>query len=496
MSSREALYTSEEMRAAESSYPGPTIDLMERAGVATGDSVLRHHPDARSFVVWCGSGNNGGDGLVVARHLFTAGKDVQVRLLAAESRLEGDSARNLARARELGVPFVEDAEPPDVVVDALFGTGFSGVPRRAAQAAIETINASGSRVVSVDVPSGVDASTGEVGGAAVRASVTVTFHARKVGLVVAPGRFCAGEVEIADIGIREVETQHGRLLPAAVDLVPRRRPEDNKYRSGTVLVVGGSVGLTGAPCLTCEAAMRSGAGYVFAAHPASIGLVLELRLLEAVKRPFADDGGHFSASAASGIIELAARAGAVAIGPGLGRTEGVRELVRELLEGLDVPVVLDADGLWALAGHLGWVFARQSPTVLTPHAGELALLLDTDSARIDAQRLDAAQAGADETGAVVLLKGVDTIVAAPGRGTLIADLGNPGLATAGTGDVLTGVVGAFLSKGMAPQPAAAVAAAVHGLAAGVASARVGEAGLIASDLLPALPVVVTQGGSS
>jgi NAD(P)H-hydrate epimerase len=484
----EALYTADEMRAAEGTYTGPTLELMERAGGAAAELVLRRYPGAERVSVWCGGGNNGGDGLVVARHLAAAGRTVEIRLLVNPSRLRGDPAANLERARERGLSFVDAPGPADVVVDALFGTGFTGAPRKGAEEAIETINASGAPVVAVDVPSGVDASTGEVGGAAVRAEATVTFHARKVGLAVAPGRFLAGEVEVADIGLAEqVETANRRVLAGALDLVLPRRASDNKFSAGTVLVVGGSTGLTGAPCLAAEAAMRAGAGYVFVAFPSSIGPVVELRLLEAVKRSFADDGtGHFDPRAADAIVELSERAGAVALGPGLGRTEGTRELMRILLERIERPVVLDADGLWALAGHLDWVFARQSPTVLTPHSGELGRLLGKDSSRIDARRLDAARAGAAETGAVVLLKGADTIVAGPARDTLVSDLGNPGLATAGSGDVLTGVVAAFLAKGLEPQLAAAAAAAAHGVAAGLAAEQVGMAGMIASDVIPAL----------
>lgn len=483
----EPLYTAGEMRAAEETYRGPMLELMERAGTAATEVVLRRHPGADRVSVWCGGGNNGGDGLVVARQLVAAGRTVEVRLLADPDRLRGDPATNLERARERGVPFVDAPGPADLVVDALFGTGFTGVPRKDAEEAIETINASGSPVVSVDVPSGVDASTGEVGGAAVRAEATVTFHARKVGLAVAPGRFLAGDVEVADIGIDEVETANRRVLAEALGLVPPRGPRDNKFSAGTVLVVGGSTGLTGAPCLAVEAAMRAGAGYVFVAFPASIGPVVELRLLEAVKCALDDDGtGHFDPAAADAIVELAGRARAVALGPGLGRTEGTRELVRILLERIERPLVLDADGLWALTGHLDWVFARQSLTVLTPHSGELGRLLGKESSRIDARRLDAAKAGAAETGAVVLLKGADTIVAAPGRGVLVSDLGNSGLATAGSGDVLTGVVAAFLAKGLEPQLAAAAAAAAQGVASGLAAGEVGIAGMIASDVIPAL----------
>jgi NAD(P)H-hydrate epimerase len=493
MSSVESLYDADEMRAAERTYSGPMLDLMERAGAACAEAVQRRYPDARRFAVWCGGGSNGGDGLVVARLLHVGGKDVEVRLLADEARLKDDPARNLQRARELGIPFVDTPASADVVVDALFGTGFRGAPRGEAEVAIEAINAAECAVVAVDVPSGVDASTGEVAGAAVRASTTVTFHGRKIGLVVAPGRFRAGEVEVADIGLDRFDsTRVQRVSAAVLDEVPRRGASDNKFSAGTVLVVGGSTGLSGAPCLTSEAAMRAGAGYVFTAYPASIGLVVELRLLEAVKRAFADGGaGHLGPEAADGIVELAHRAGAVAIGPGLGRAEPTRELVRLLLERIERPIVLDADGLWALTGHLDWVFQRHAPTVLTPHAGELGMLIGKDSHRIDARRLNAAQTGADDTGAVLLLKGADTIVAAPGRGPLVSDLGNPGLATAGSGDVLTGAIAAFLAKGMDAQLAAAAAAATHGVAAGIAAERVGQAGMIASDVLVALSPALT-----
>jgi NAD(P)H-hydrate epimerase len=330
--------------------------------------------------------------------------------------------------------------------------------------------------------------------------LTVTFHGTKVGVVVAPGRFHAGEVEVVDIGIDEhVATRHACVNDTVLELVPRRGDRDNKYTAGAVLVVGGSTGLTGAPCLAAEAALRAGAGLVTACGPASLGLVFEQRLLEVMTRPCPDEDGVMTAAAADVVLELAPRATAVALGPGIGRTDGTRELVRLLLERLDLPVVVDADGLWALAGHLGWVFSRAAPSVLTPHAGELGRLLGRDSAWVSAHRLRAAQTGADEAGAVVLLKGPDTIVAAPGQGVVVADLATPGLATAGSGDTLTGVVAAFLAKGMAPRLAAAAAAAVHGLSGRAAAETHGEAGMIASDVIEAIspllsrPIVRTGG---
>jgi ADP-dependent NAD(P)H-hydrate dehydratase / NAD(P)H-hydrate epimerase len=482
----EPLYTAAEMRAAEDAHGGSTLELMERAGVATAEAIMRRYPEAQTIAVWCGTGSNGGDGLVVARKLHEAGREVEVALAGDESKIKGDAAENLRRARELGLPFADAPSRGHIAVDALFGTGFSGNPRREAARRIADLNAVGSPVVAVDVPSGVDASTGEIGGPAVEAELTVTFHAPKVGLAVGPGRFLAGDVEVADIGLEVGDTQHRRVTKEILELVPRRGPRDNKYTAGSVLVVGGSTGKTGAPALAAEAALRSGAGICTACVPASLNIVFEQRLLEVMTHPCPDDDGVMTMDAADDILEAAERAAAVALGPGLGRTDGVRALVGYLLDRLDKPIVLDADALWAVVGHLDWVFARDSSTVLTPHEGELARLLGRKSDWVQSRRLDAAQAGADDVGAVVLLKGADTLVAAPGRGVLVSDLGNPGLATAGAGDVLTGVVAAFLAKGMDARLAAAAAAAAHGVAAGIGAERHGSAGLLARDVVEAL----------
>ena len=484
----EPLYTAAELREAEATHQGPTLELMERAGAAVADALGRHHPAAARVSVWCGGGNNGGDGLVVARLLHAAGLQVEAVLLAPEERYRGDAAESLGRAKEAGVPLVQEAGPADVVVDALFGTGFAGAPRREAAEAIATINASGDPVVAVDVPSGIDASTGEAAGAAVRASLTVTFHGRKVGLAVAPGRFHAGDVEVADIGLEHGSTLHHRAGAGVLAHIPRRAPWDSKYTAGAVLVVGGSTGLTGAPILAAAAALRARAGVALHCVPARIYPVVASRTLEVMTHACPDDGeGNLTPEAAGAILELARRSRAVALGPGLGRSAGAAQLARVLLEQLDLPIVVDADGLFALAGHLDWVFSRDAPTVLTPHAGELGRLLGSSSAAVAARRLHSARAGADDAGATVLLKGADTIVAAPGQGVLVADLGNPGLATAGSGDVLRGRGAGFRAGGVAPGGAATAAAVAHGLAAGIAAERIGYAGLIASDVSDALP---------
>jgi len=457
----EPLYTAAEMRAAEAAYPGypeTTGELMERAGAAAAALGLELFPDARRFTVVCGGGSNGGDGRVMARHLEAAGREA----LIVDAK---------AGETELG--------EPDVIVDALFGTGFSGAPRPDAAALIERIDAAEVPVFAIDLPSGVDASTGEVAGAAVRATATVTFHGPKVGLAVAPGRFRAGAVHVAGIGLEPAGTEHRLVTVEILRSVPRRGAADNKYTSGHVLVVGGSRGLTGAASLTAMAALRADAGYVTVAAPSSTLPVFEQRLLEAVKRPLPDDGGEVADGAAEIVSELAGKAHALAIGPGLGRGDAARELVRRVLAEVALPVVVDADALHGLEPG-DW----PAPRVLTPHEGELGRLLGRPSAEIAAHRLASVRAAAERFGCVVLLKGADTLVAAPGRGVLVVALGLPSLATAGTGDVLTGVVAAFLAKGMEPQLAAAAAAAAQQRASVEAPHR---AGLVAGDVVDALP---------
>jgi ADP-dependent NAD(P)H-hydrate dehydratase / NAD(P)H-hydrate epimerase len=448
----EPLYTAVEMRTVEEQYPGypdSIPELMERAGTAVAREAMLAYPAARRFACVCGGGSNGGDGRVAARVLREAG-------------LEADETEELSGY--------------DVVVDALFGTGFRGEPRPDAAALIERMNGLGVPVIAVDLPSGIDASTGEAAGAAVRAALTVTFHASKLGLVVAPGRFHAGRVVVADIGLEDVATQHRRATPALLGLVPLRREGQTKYSAGAVVVVGGQPGMTGAAALTARAAMRADAGYVALAVPAESLPVIETLALEPVKVGWRDD------TALETIAELSERAGALALGPGLGRGAGRRELVRALLEGVDLPAVVDADALFDLEP-----VEREAATVLTPHAGELARLLGTESSWVDAHRLVAAQKAAERFDAVVLLKGPDTIVAAPDRGVVVSDNGRAALATAGTGDVLTGIVASFLAKGLEPIAAAAAAAVAHGRAAELVPHR---AGLVASDLLDTIPLAL------
>jgi ADP-dependent NAD(P)H-hydrate dehydratase / NAD(P)H-hydrate epimerase len=430
------LYTADEMRAAEQGHNVDT--MMERAGRAVADAVLRRYPEARRIAAVCGKGANGGDGRIALRILAEAGRDTS-----------------------------EDLEGADVVIDALFGTGFHGAPRDDAAQRIESINDAGVPVVAVDLPSGVDASTGEVAGAVVEADVTVTMHGPKVGLAVAPGRFHAGDVEVADIGLDQAETRHRLVTDGVLAAVPPKRSGDTKYRAGSVLVVGGSPGMSGAVCLCAEAAFRADAGYVAVATHREVMPIVETRLLEAVKAPL------------DRVDELLERATAVALGPGLGRGDEERALVRRLLTGPAVPLVADADALFELEPG-EW----PAPRVLTPHSGELGRLLGRESEWVDEHRLEALRQAVDRYDCVVLLKGADTLVGSPGEGVLVSAEGTPALATAGSGDVLTGVVAAFLAKGIEARVAAAAAAFVHGRAARLVPHM---RGVTASDVVAALP---------
>ena len=436
----EPLYAAAEMKAAEA---GHDVDaLMERAGLAVAEAVRSRYPEAKRVRAICGKGANGGDGRIALR-------------LLREWGLDAEEATELSGA--------------DVVVDGLFGTGFSGAPRPDAAELIARMNEASARVVAVDIPSGVDASTGEVPGEAVRADLTVTMHGRKVGLEVSPGLLHAGEVSVADIGLEHRPTEHTLVTDAILARLPAKGAGDTKYTAGSVLVVGGAPGMSGAAALCARAAFRADAGYVAVAAPAESLPVLETLVLEAVKRPLEEAD------------EAVERARALALGPGLGRGDDRRALIRRLLLTSGVPAVVDADGLDGLAP-----FERDADTVLTPHSGELGRLLGEEAAWVDTHRLEALHRAVERFGCVVLLKGPDTLVGAPGAGVLVIGSNVPGLATAGTGDVLTGIVGAFLAKGLDGRTAAAAGAVAHRVAARTAQK---PAGLVASDVVEALPYI-------
>jgi NAD(P)H-hydrate epimerase len=492
------LYDAEGMRAVDrwaiEERGVPSLELMEAAGRAVAEAVAGLAPREPVRVV-CGKGNNGGDGFVAARLLREMGFEVEALLLWPGEELQGDAAVN---HRRFGGELV-DGDPAarlagsGAVVDAIFGTGFEGAPREPAASAIAAINGCGAPVVACDIASGVDASTGEVAGEAVEADVTVSFHAAKLGQRIAPGKWHSGELRVAPIGIpagSPDDPSGGEIGPGVLEFLPRRGPQSTKFSSGQVAIAGGSRGLTGAVRMASLAAIRAGAGYATVAVPADLDLVFEIAQPEVMSVACPGGDGCLVPASEKAVLRVFERAAAGVLGPGLGRDPGSFELARETVGKVAAPLVIDADGLNAFAGLLGRLAAREAPTVLTPHAGELGRLLERDSSEIDAQRLSSAKAAARAARAIVLLKGDDTIVT-DGERVAVNALPAPALATAGSGDVLSGMTAAFLARGLEPFAAVCAAVLAHARAGREAARRLGATeSVIASDVIAAIPLAL------
>jgi hydroxyethylthiazole kinase-like uncharacterized protein yjeF len=478
------LYDADGMRAVDrwaiEEQGVPASELMEAAGTALAEAVAELAPQGPVRIV-CGKGNNGGDGLVAARHLRGMGFAVDVVELWS-GEVPGDFGAWLAGS--------------GAAVDAIFGTGFEGAPREPALAAIEAINRCGAPVVACDIASGVDASSGEVAGEAVEADLTVSFHAAKLGHWIAPGKWHTGELRVVPIGIPEgapAPPAGGTIDASVLAMAPARGPRSTKFSSGQVTIAGGSRGLTGAVRLSSLGAIRAGAGYATVAVPADLELVFEVAQPEVMSRACPGGDGCLAPASRKAVLAAFERAAAGVLGPGLGRDPGALELAREVVTGIECPLVIDADGLTAFAGGLDLLAARPSPTILTPHAGELGRLLGRDSGQIDAHRLAAAREAAAASGAVVVLKGDDTIVS-DGERVAVNAISAPGLATAGSGDVLSGVTAALLARGFEPFAAACAAVVAHARAGREAAARVGSAeSVIATDVVDSIPVGLLPG---
>lgn len=466
--------------------------LMERAGGA----VLRAAIDVaggrygRRIAVVCGRGNNGGDGFVVARRARGEGMTAHCLFVGDPSGVEGAAAHHKRLMESSGIG-VEPFDPgalagADVVVDAIFGTGFRGVAEGAAAEAIAAINAFGAPVVAVDIPSGVDGATGRAHGPAVEAFVTVTMAAEKIGTAIGAGALHAGTVRVAHIGISvdnaaawmAEESDVARRLPA-------RAPDSHKRSLGAVALLGGSAGMSGAMVLAAAAAVRAGAGYVTAGVTAAVDAVMSVAMPEVLTQRVTD-GEVLGPDALDAFRAVVERAGALAVGPGLGRGEAQAALVNRVLDEISLPLVIDADGLNVLAGDTGALQKREAPAVLTPHPAELARLLEVSTDDIQEDRLRSVRRAAERFGCIVLLKGFRTLVADPDGNVVVNPTGGPELATAGTGDVLTGAIATLLAAGVEPFDGAWMGAYLHGLAGSVAAER-GTRGVSAGDVAGALP---------
>jgi NAD(P)H-hydrate epimerase len=513
------LYDAEGMRAVDrwaiEDQGVDSLALMEAAGRAVAEAVAGLRPEDPVRVV-CGKGNNGGDGFVAARLLREMGFESEVLLVWPADELSEDAGANLKRlgaapsgGGDAGGGGVVEVGGGDIaarlagsgaVVDAIFGTGFSGAPREPAARAIEAIaqlKEGGMPVIACDIASGIDAATGEVAGAVVEATLTVTFHGAKVGHYVAPGKWATGELIVAPIGIPAgaPEPEAAGVIAAAVlDLLPRRGSRSTKFSSGEVTIAGGSRGLTGAVRMSSTAAIRGGAGYATVAVPADLEPVFEAAEVEVMSKGIGDTPGRLGSEAADQLLAAFERAAAGVLGPGLGRDEDSLALVRAVAARIEAPLVIDADGLGAFAGQLDMLAGRKAATILTPHAGELGRLLQLESAEIGERRLAAAKEAAAWSGAVVVLKGDDTIVT-DGRRIAVNAVSAPGLATAGSGDVLSGLTAALLARGLEPFTAACAAVFAHARAGREAARRVGLVeSVIATDVIAAIPAGLRSAG--
>lgn len=500
-------------RLAIESFGLPGRVLMENAGREAVRVLRRRFAAAlrRGAAILAGRGNNGGDGFVIARGLAQAGLPVTVYITAPAERLAGDAAANFALLAALGIPVVPltdeqalAARGPEiaacgVIVDALLGTGLNAEVRGFLGRLIEFVNAAGRPVFSVDIPSGLSADTGRPLGACIRATVTATFAFPKIGCLIHPGPEYTGRLEVVDIGIpgpvaARIPPRQTLLDAAEVrPLIPRRAPDSHKGRHGHVLVVGASPGKTGAAVMTAVAALRAGAGLVTLATARSLNPVAAAAAMETMTALLPEEApGILGPASREAIRELALGMSVLALGPGLGRAEATTALVRELVPASPVPLVIDADGLNALAGRLEILRGLAVPAVLTPHPGEMARLTGASVAAIQADRLGHARRLAAECRAHVVLKGAATIVAHPDGTAAVNPTGNPGMGAGGMGDVLTGVIAALIAQGLAPGAAARAGVYLHGAAADRVAAAVGPRGYLAGEVMAALPATLAD----
>lgn len=513
------LVTSGEMKQIDSQamedYGMPGIVLMENAGrqvagVATeiiGQETLK----GKKITVFVGKGNNGGDGLVAARHLINQGAEVKVLLLNAPDEITGDARVNLDIWNQLGqkafsvhqVNGINIAKVillnTDLIIDAIFGTGFHGPVNEKLSRIIDLINESGIPIVAVDIPSGMEADTGDIPGSCIKATRTVTFGLPKLGLVLEPGLHHVGVMDVVDISLpralidNQVINRHWLTSELVTGWLPRRSLAGHKGDYGRLLLVAGARGMTGAAVMATRAALRSGAGVVTLGVPASEQPAVAAQLTEAMSLSLPGTAnGTLAAGAAEVILSKTAGCDALALGPGLSRDPETVDMVRSLIKKIKVPLVLDADGLNALAGAAEILQEAAVPVVCTPHPGEMARLMEISIEEVQANRLPVALAAARKLGAVMLLKGYRTIVATPEGAAYINSTGNPGMATGGSGDVLTGIIAALIGQGLPADRAAAAGAFIHGLAGDLAAVDFGQVGLIAGDILAAIPRAIKK----
>ncbi|MFH1897705.1 MAG: NAD(P)H-hydrate dehydratase [Candidatus Desantisbacteria bacterium] len=487
--------------------------LMENAGIQAFLAIKDYLQQIKGvkIAVLCGGGNNGGDGFVIARHLFNHGAKAIIYLLAPEERVGDDALLNLNAARQFGVPIqvianndelnavIPELKHNKVIIDALLGTGLTGQVKGLYSQAIKIINEIHVPVIAIDIPSGLDANTGMPLGEAVRAFMTVTFGLPKVGLVIPPGIEYVGKLVVANISFPPQLIDNERLktnLPTHKELasiIPKHPITAHKGLCGKAFVLAGSTGMTGAAALCSESALRVGAGLVTLGIPESLNHIMEVKLIEVMTLPLPQTpNATFSQQGYEKIMSFCESMAVVAMGPGIGRDTDTGELIRRLILNLKIPMVIDADAIFALASQIDVLKHKKSPTVITPHLGELAHLLGTTIDEIQNNRIAIAQKFAEEYDTIVVLKGARTIIADPDGNVWINPTGNQGMATAGCGDVLCGMISGLMAQGLSVQEASRLGVFLHGLAGDIKAREKGYLSLIASDVLSGIPEAISK----
>ncbi len=508
------LCTAEEMRSLDNRTINglgiPGVVLMEHAGRGVVKAIEeRFGLRGKRLLVFAGKGNNGGDGFVVARWARRLGAHPKVLLLTKLENLKGDALINARVWKQLspeGLIEVEDSlafqgvfDNTDLVVDAILGTGLSSGARGLAAEAIEAINSSGVPVVAVDIPSGLSSDSGAIPGPAVKAELSVTFGLPKVAHWCYPARELVGEVVVVDIGIPPAyveEASFENYLIEDRDLLPffpKRPPQAHKGRYGHLLVLAGSPGKLGAGIMASLAALRTGAGLVTAGVPAGLNLAFEAAVMEAMSAPLPEaPNGGLGADALEEVLKLTEGKSAVAMGPGMGTDPSTKSLMLSLVERLEVPMVIDADGINLVAEEPEVLKRAKAPVILTPHPGEMARFCSISAKEIQECRLEMAREFAQRFGVIMVLKGAGTITALPNGVCYINPTGTPGMASGGSGDVLTGIISGLVCQGIAPEEAAWAGVYLHGRAGELATEMSGEYGMIAGDMLGALPDAIEE----
>ncbi len=496
----------------------PGIVLMENAGRGSAEFILQKYPHLHRSVVAivAGKGNNGGDGFVIARYLVNRGISVKLYLLADPKVLRGEAETNYQiflrmKGAVVSVPSLieyqkikRELEKVDFIIDGIFGTGLDAEVRGYYREVIEHLNRIQKPKVAIDIPSGLDANTGKPLGTAIRATLTLTFGLPKIGLLIPPGTEYVGELKLIDISIPRRLIEDERIQTYLLEegevrkeLAIPRRPDSHKGDYGHLLVLAGSVGKTGAAAMACEAALRMGAGLVTLGIPKSLNPIMEVKLTEVMTEPLPETAKQtLSLRAFNAIVRLCENKKAVVIGPGMGTFKETQTLVLKLVRALDLPMVLDADGLTALAGGLKSLPSMKRPLILTPHPGEMGRLVGLTPKQVLENRIDLSRSFSQSHRVYLVLKGYRTLIATPQGEVFINPTGNPGMASGGTGDVLTGMIGGLICQGIDPLPALKMAVYLHGLAGDRVVLERGEHSLVATDLIHHIPAVLREGFDS